>query len=171
MADTGSPRSRAARLRQALPGGASALFGSLAWALVMGASAWLSGAMKAKAFGGSLETLVMTFAFGGLASFVPALIAYRLLGAGRSASQRFSLAFLALAGATIVSTSLTFTLIFRSYYAKWHDGFLTGHWLEQQFVTLASASYQFAVLGLRSFLPLGLAALFTASWLISKKPV
>jgi hypothetical protein len=158
-------------MKQALPGGAAALCGSLAWSLAMGSSAWLSGALKGKAFGGSLGTLVLTFAIGGLAGFVPALFAYRLLRAGKSASQRYALAFLALAAATIVCTSLTFTLIFRSYYAQWHDGILTGHWLEEQFFTLASAGYQFAVLGLRSFLPLGLAALFAASWLLSKKPV
>ena len=131
----------------------------------------LSGALKGKALEGSLETLVLTFSIGGFAGFVPALFVYRLFSRGRSASQRFSLAFLALTAMTIVCTSLTFTLIFRAYYAQWHEAFLTRHWLEQQFFTTASASYQFAVLGLRSFLPLGLAALFLASWQISKKPV
>jgi hypothetical protein len=137
----------------------------------MGASALLSGAARGKAFGGNLETLVLTFFIGGLAGFVPALVIFRLFGAGKTRSQRFALAFLALAGLTIVCTSLTFTIIFRSYYAQWHGDVLTGHWLEQQFFTMASASYQFAVLGLRSFLPLGLFALFGAAWLISKKPV
>jgi hypothetical protein len=137
----------------------------------MSASAFLSGAARGKAFGGSLETLVLTFFIGGLAGFVPALFLFRLFGAGMARSQRFALAFLALSAATIACTSLTFTIIFRSYYAQWHDNFLTGDWLREQFFTFASASYQFGVLGLRSFLPLGLVALFGAAWLISKKPV
>ena len=137
----------------------------------MSVSAFLSGAAKGKAIGGSLETLVMTFFIGGLAGFVPALVVYKLFGGGKTRSQRFALAFIALAASTIACTSLTFTVIFRSYYAQWHDGFLTGDWLREQFFTFASASYQFGVLGLRSFLPLGLGALFGAAWLISKKPV
>ena len=155
----------------ALPGRAAAIFGSLGWSASMGASAWLAGAVKAKAFGGSLEAVVLTFALGGLTGFVPALTAYRLKGAQKSSSQRFALIFLSLAAATSGCTYTFYLLAFRSYYAQWHDEVLTADWFREQFFTTASAGYQFAVLGLRSFLPLGLGALFFASWLISKKPV
>ena len=171
MADKVSPRPRAARLRQALSGFATPLLGSIAWSLAMGASAALSGALKAKAFGGNLEMTVMVFAFGGLAGFAPGLAAFRYLAAGKSRSQRFSLAFLSLAGATLLFTAITFALIFRSYYAQWHETVFSGDWFRQQFFTTASSFYQFAVLGLRSYLPIGLPSLFLASWLISKKPV
>jgi hypothetical protein len=160
-----------ARLRAALPAPRLAVLGSLAWALTMAASAALAGVMKSRAFGGNLETVIAVFGIGGLAGFVPALTAYRLFGRQKTHSQRFSLMFLALTLPTIACTSLTFTLILRSYYAQWHDDFPSPHWFEEQFFTTASSTYQFAVLGLRSFLPLGLPALFFASWLISKKPV
>jgi hypothetical protein len=137
----------------------------------MAASAALAGVMKRWSSGGNLEIVVATFAAGGLAGFAPALFACRFLGAGKTRSQRFALAFLALAAATIACTTLMFTLVLRSYYAQWHDDFPSIDWFEEQFFTTASATYQFAVLGLRSFLPLGLPALFFAAWLISKKPV
>jgi hypothetical protein len=166
-----APSHFAARLNAALPAPALAVFGSLGWASVTGASAALAGLMKSRAFGGNLETVIAVFGIGGLAGFVPALTAYRLFGRQKTHNQRFSLIFLALTLATVACTSLTFTLILRSYYAQWHDDFPSFHWFEEQFFTTASSTYQFAVLGLRSFLPLGLPALFLASWLISKKPV
>ena len=159
------------RLRAALPGPALGFLGSLGWAAAMGASAALAGVMKAWSSGGNLDTVIVIFAIGGLVAFVPALTAYRFLGGQKVRGQRIALAFLTLAAATIVCTSATFTLIFRTYYAQWHDEILTGDWFREQFYTTASSTYQFAVLGLRSFLPLGLPALFAASWLISKKPV
>jgi hypothetical protein len=166
-----APSRFAARLKAALPAPALAVAGSLGWALTMASSAALAGLMRSRAFGGNLETVIAVFGIGGLAGFVPALTAYRLFGRQKSRSQRFSLMFLALTLATVACTSLTFTLILRSYYAQWHDDFPSLHWFEEQFFTTASSTYQFAVLGLRSFLPLGLPALFFAAWLMSKKPV
>ena len=137
----------------------------------MGASAALAGVMKSWAGGGNLVFVTASFAAGGLAAFVPALIAYRMFGARKSRSQRLALIFLALTAATILFTNMAFALIYRTYYAQWHGDFLSGDWLRQQFFTTASSTYQFAVIGLRSYFPLGIAALFFASWLISKKPV
>jgi hypothetical protein len=137
----------------------------------MGASAALAGVMKSWAGGGNLRVVAISFAAGGFAAFVPAFAAYRLFGARKTRSQRFSLAFLTLASATVFFTAITFALIFRSYYAQWHDTVFSGDWFRQQFFTTASSLYQFAVLGLRSYLPIGLPALFAAAWLISRKPV
>jgi hypothetical protein len=166
-----APSRFAERVKAALPSPALAVFGSLAWGAVMCASAALAGVMKSRALNGNFETVIAIFAGGGFVGFVPALTAYRLFGRGKTRSQRFSLLFLALAAATIACTSLSYSLIYRSYYAQWHDDFPSLHWLEEQFFTTASSSYQFAVLGLRLFLPLGIVALFATSWLMSKKPV
>jgi hypothetical protein len=155
----------------ALPGVRLSIFASLAWSIAMAASAAIAGAVKSWSPGGNLQMIIAVFDFGGLAGFVPALTAYRFYAADKARGQRFSLAFLALLATTLLFTWLTYLAIFRSYYAQWHDDFLTGDWLREQFFTTASSAYQFAVLGLRSFLPLGLPALFFASWLISKKPV
>jgi hypothetical protein len=166
-----APARFGARLRAALPSPAFAVFASLAWAMAMAASAALAGAMKSRAFSGNLETVIAVFGAGGLAGFAPALTAYRLFGRHKARGQRFSLMFLALAATTIICTSLAYTLVYRTYYAQWHDDFPSLHWFEEQFFTTASSTYQFAVLGLRSYLPLGIIALFLASWLMSKKPV
>jgi hypothetical protein len=164
-------RRAVSRVHAALPGGVEALFGSLVWAALMGASAWLAGAAAGKSIRGSLSAEIVTFSIGGLAALSPGLFLFRLLGPGKGHGQRFALIFLSLAAATALCTWLTFAVFFRAYYAQWHDDFLTGDWLREQIFTMASAGYQFAVLGLRSFLPLGLPALFLASWHISKKPV
>jgi hypothetical protein len=166
-----APASFGARLRAALPAPAFAVFGSIGWALAMAASAALAGVLKSRAFSGNLETVIAIFGIGGLAGFAPALAAYRLFGGRKARGQRFSLMFLALAAATIICTSLAYTLVYRTYYAQWHDDFPSLHWFEEQFFTTASSTYQFAVLGLRSYLPLGIIALFLTSWVMSKKPV
>jgi hypothetical protein len=50
-----------------------------------------------------------------------------------------------------------FSIIYRNFYAQWHGDPFTRIWLFQLTFTSASALYQFAVLGLRLYLPLGVA--------------
>ena len=71
--------------------------------------------------------------------------------------------FLALSLSTLGTTALLFALDYRSYYASWHEEFGTITWAYQFVFTVAGAIVQFAVLGVRMFLPLGFAALFIVS--------
>ena len=66
-------------------------------------------------------------------------------------------------------TSAIFAVIFRQYYAQWHGDPFTRIWLVQLVFTTASALYQFAVLGIRLYLPVGVIFLFAASWLLADR--
>ena len=48
---------------------------------------------------------------------------------------------------------------YRLFYARWHAPFGTRTWVYQFTFTSASAVYQFIVMGIRLYLPLGFAAL------------
>ncbi len=56
-----------------------------------------------------------------------------------------------------------FALQYRSYYAQWHEPALTIAWSIQFVHTVATAFYQFIVLGIRLYFPLGFIALALAS--------
>jgi len=81
----------------------------------------------------------------------------------------FAAAFLCLTVFTIAVTSMIFALILRNFYAQWHGDPLSKLWLVQFAFTTASALYQFAVMGIRLYLPLGVMFLFGASWLLANR--
>lgn len=110
-----------------------------------------------------IGTNVVLFAFGGAIAFPIALYLARLLAVGARAEPAFATAFVSLAAATIGFTALFFALDYRSYYAQWHAEPLTRFWAIQFIHTSAGAVYQFAVLGLRLYFPLGFIALFAGS--------
>ncbi|MNY76595.1 hypothetical protein D3C86_2162310 [compost metagenome] len=61
---------------------------------------------------------------------------------------------------------MLFALDYRAFYARWHADAGTRAWLYQFAFTSLVAFYQFLVLGIRLYLPVGGAALLAASlWL------
>lgn len=56
-----------------------------------------------------------------------------------------------------------FALQYRSYYAEWHASAFTPTWAFEFAFTMLTALYQFVVLGMRLYFPLGFAALVAAS--------
>ncbi|MCA0057672.1 hypothetical protein, partial [Mesorhizobium sp. B261B1A] len=68
-----------------------------------------------------------------------------------------------LAAATIGLTAGLYALQYRSYYAAWHAPTFTLTWGLQFVFTMAVALYQFVVLGIRLYFPIGFLALFAAS--------
>ncbi|TIU13037.1 MAG: hypothetical protein E5W40_08905, partial [Mesorhizobium sp.] len=72
-------------------------------------------------------------------------------------------AFVCLLATTISFTGGLFALHYRSYYAQWHEPALTIAWSIQFVHTVATAFYQFIVLGIRLYFPLGFIALALAS--------
>ncbi|MGI2032100.1 hypothetical protein ACRQ1B_06870 [Rhizobium panacihumi] len=76
-----------------------------------------------------------------------------------------AIAITALAAGTVFVTAGLFALEYRSFYAQWHAEPPSHIWLLQFLFTSASAYYQFAVMALRLYLPLGPVFLAAAAWL------
>jgi hypothetical protein len=67
-----------------------------------------------------------------------------------------------LATVTIGLTALAYAIQYRLYYSEWHDDPFTIRWIFEVGFTTLAAMYQFAVMGMSLFLPLGLVALLAA---------
>lgn len=165
-----SPMGLAARIRAALPTWPVALGGSLAWAILMGASAALGLWLRAWETRAHIAEVMALFAGGGAVAFLPGLVVARLMAGERPRGAVFAAVFLALSLATIGITAAAYVLIYRSYYATWHAPAFTITWTFQQVFTTLGALGQFAVLGLRLYFPLGFAALVAAGVLFSRPP-
>ncbi|MGX5828839.1 hypothetical protein [Mesorhizobium sp. 43Arga] len=150
-------------VRRALPGWRAALFGSLSWAVTMGASALINLLLDDWMTPEKIRTVSLLFAGGGAPAFPVGLFAARLVSLGRSREVAFAAAMVCLAAATIGLTDGLYALQYRSYYAEWHAPVFTLTWGFQLAFTMAVASYQFVVLGIRLYFPLGFIALFAAS--------
>lgn len=99
---------------------------------------------------------------GGLLAFVPTLFVVNFL-APRPGIARIVVMGVLLSLATIIMTSGVMALVFRSYFSQWHAPFLTRSWMWQQLFTVAGAVYQYLVIGLRFYMPVGIMALILAS--------
>lgn len=152
-----------ARLSDAWPGWRVAVGGSLAWALAMGIVAIVELAWSGWYEPSRIAFIALFFAAGGLVAFLPAVCFGRLLSRGR-ADAGFAATFLALAIATVGLTGFLIGLQYREYYAAWHEPPFTVIWVFQFIFTVGSAVYQFLVLGLRIYVPLGLLLLLAVSF-------
>lgn len=135
----------------------------LFWGVAMGASALLMLVLENWETPQKIRTVTALFALGGAAAFPLGLILARFLSYRRRRETAFAAAFLSLAFATVGVTAGLFALQYRDYYAQWHADTFTGIWFLQFAYTIAAALYQFSVLGLRLFFPLGFIALIAAS--------
>ncbi|MBZ9703721.1 MULTISPECIES: hypothetical protein [unclassified Mesorhizobium] len=151
------------RLRGAIPTPGTALLGALLWAATMGASALLNLLLESWVTPDKIRTVTLLFAGGGALAFPVGLFAARLVSRGRSWEVAFAAAFVGLAAATIGLTAGLYALQYRSYYAAWHAPTFTLTWGLQFVFTMAVALYQFVVLGIRLYFPIGFLALFAAS--------
>jgi len=138
------------------------LAGTLAWAVAMGASSALSLSGRDWQSDDARFSVVILFGLGALVAYAPATIIAQHLG-GRRAETRFAAHMVLLAGATIGLTAFFFGYWYRLYYARWHEPAFSIGWTFQYVFTLAAAFYHFLVLGLRMYMPLGLAALLAFS--------
>jgi hypothetical protein len=159
------------RLLAARPGWQDALFGAIGWgaAMAISAQAWLWLSMAALT---SHYWSLTALAFAGAALAWPlGLAAFRFLAFGKGRETAFAAAFLCLAVFTIGITSVLFAIIYRTFYAQWHGDPFSKIWLVQLAFTSASALYQFAVIGIRLYLPLGVIFLFAASFLLASRHI
>ncbi|MGD9914344.1 MAG: hypothetical protein AB7S80_09690 [Rhizobiaceae bacterium] len=119
---------------------------------------------------GAILAIVLVFAIGAVVAFWPAAYLARLVAGRRRFEVRFAAALLALALLTIGCIAAIYAWDYRAYYAQWHAPFGSVTWGYQQFFTTAAALYQFAVLGMRLFFPLGFVALFAFAYWIARMP-
>lgn len=110
-----------------------------------------------------IRVVAVFYALGGALAFPFGLFLARLVSAGMRRETAFAAMLLSLAVATMAVTAGLFSLQYRSYYAQWHADAFTRIWFLQFVFTVAAALYQFAVLGLRLYFPIGFVALLAVS--------
>jgi hypothetical protein len=112
---------------------------------------------------GAAHRLIGVFALGALIAFPVGRYALTFVPVRWRTSQRFATAFVVLGAATVGFTSLLVAFDFLNYYSEWHDEGMTRRRFFETVTTILSACYQFLVLGMRHFLPVGFLALAAAS--------
>lgn len=156
-----STSSRRHLLRDALRPAGKAVVGAVLWGLAMAASAFLN--LYHWETPGRIRFVVLLYALGGALAFPVGLTLARLASRGRHWETALAAAFICLLGATLAFTGGLFALQYRSYYAEWHAPAFTLTWAFEFVFTVLTALYQFVVLGVRLYFPLGFAALVAAS--------
>jgi hypothetical protein len=141
--------------------------GAVLWALVMGASAWLKLDMEGWQTSASIRSVVLIFFAGGLIAF-PLALAVAVLVSPRP-QARFSAALIALTAFSAGASAAIYGLQYRLYYSQWHGEPFSVGWTYQTVFTFAAGVYQFLVLGLRLYFPLGFLALFAASYWFARR--
>ncbi|WP_421913358.1 hypothetical protein [Mesorhizobium sp.] len=109
-----------------------------------------------------IRLISLLFASGGAIAFPVALFLARLVSLGRQREVALAAGLVCLVASTIGLTGGLFALQYRSYYAEWHAPAFTVTWAFQFSFTVLIALYQFAVLGIRLYLPFGFVALAVA---------
>ena len=168
---SGRGRIRNLRLRivASLPSLPEILLGSPLWGLTMAVSCLVALFLRHGAETAHLRSILLLFFCGGLIAWPLALVLGRFCALGRRRETRFAAFFLCLTVFTVAATAFLFALDYRLFYARWHAPFGSRIWAYQFVFTLAGAVYQFLVMGLRLYLPLGFAALgLTSLWLADR---
>jgi hypothetical protein len=159
-----------ARLRAAAPSAGVTFVGAAVWGLAIAACAAYG--LYADGWQTTARTreVLIIYVAGAFASFPLALYAARFLALGRSRDVAFAAFLLALGCITIGITATIYALDYRNYYTQWHAEPFTVTWMFQFGFTVAGALYQFAVLGLRLYMPFGLLALLVAAIWFARQP-
>lgn len=144
---------------------------SLGWAGAMMASAALNLFLLHRAPDKNTQLLVLFFGLGGLIALPLSAFIVRWMPTNWRVGQKFAFAFITLLLITLGLTSFIFALHFRIYFAQWHDDEYSRRFMFETVFTILSAIYQFLVLALRLYLPLGLVALLGASWGFATKRI
>jgi hypothetical protein len=162
-----TPTAMRQRLVRAVPPVKSTIAGALLWGCGMALSLLVGLEIIVGGLTSHRMALTGLYFAGGVLAFPVAIFLIRLLALRQSAEIRFSAAFVSLTATTIGGTAGLFAVIYWSYYVPWNGEPWSAVWLHQLTFAVASALYQFAVLGTRYCLPLGIVVLFATSlWLV-----
>lgn len=159
------------RLCSSLPNAREILVGGPVWGAMMALSSLLALYLRNGAQTYHIGSILILFFCGGVIAWPCALFLGRFGAIGRGSETRFAAFFLCLTVCTITATAFLFAMDYRLFYAQWHQPFGTRIWMYQFVFTSAAAVYQFVVMGIRLYLPVGFAALALASlWLARRMP-
>lgn len=142
--------------------------GSLVWGMLMAASAVVSLYFRNRLETDHLAQLLVLYLAGGMLAWPFVVFAARLVARNAGLETRFAACLVLLATGTVAMTAFLFAMDYRLFYSQWHQPLLTKTGLRQVFGTFASAVYQFAVLGLGLYLPVGLPVLAAVSLWLAK---
>ncbi|WP_246800742.1 hypothetical protein [Mesorhizobium amorphae] len=146
-----------------MPSLRTAFLGAVLWGATMGASALINLLLDDWETPAKIRFVSLLYAAGGVLAFPVGLFLARLVSRGRHWEVALAAAFVCLLAATLAFTGGLFALQYRSYYAEWHAPAFTITWAFELVFTGLTALYQFVVLGIRLYFPLGFAALAVAS--------
>lgn len=158
------------RLRAAMPTRRELLLGMPIWGLLMVVSALIALLLREGGATFQLTKILALYFAGGVIAWPFSILIGRFFALGRSVETRFAAYFLCFTVLTITATAFLFALDYRLFFQQWHAPFGTRIWIYQFVYTSASASYQFVVMGVRLYLPFGLAALVVASLWLAMRP-
>ncbi|ACE91336.1 hypothetical protein AMC90_CH02327 [Rhizobium phaseoli] len=160
---------RRSRIRAAWPPYPDLVAGAPLWGMQMLVSAMLGLYLRNGLETSRLAEVAALYFLGGLLAWPFALPTARFLAYGKPPEARFAAFFVILIAATIAMTAFLFAMEYRIFYSRWHAPFGSGIWVFQFIFTSISAVYQFLVIGLRLFLPLGLVCLVASSYYLAKR--
>jgi len=143
--------------------------GAIGWGMAMSASALTALYLRNGLLTSHVTALTLVYFFGGALSWPILVPLARRFTRYRPTSARFAAFFLVLAIGTAAMTAFLFAMDYRWFYSRWHAPFGSLIWTFQFLFTGASAIYQFAVLGLTLFLPLGLLCLIAVSAYLARQ--
>ncbi|PYE37065.1 hypothetical protein C8J35_101334 [Rhizobium sp. PP-F2F-G38] len=159
-------RTVADRLRAGWQGMRRHLLLAPTWGLLMSLCALASLFLHGRAGTGHTVSVLVLYFVGGMLALPISIFVSRALSLGRRAETRFACMFLCLTLLTIGMTAFLFAMQYRLFFSRWHAPFATRIWFYQFAFTSAGAVYQFIVMGVRLYLPIGLPALLGMSlWL------
>jgi hypothetical protein len=157
------------RMKAAYPPYPDLILGALLWGIQM-----LASSMSALYFRNSMETshtgdIAILYFAGGLLCWPFMLLFGRFFAHRQRIETRFAAFFVSLSTCTILMTAFLFAMDYRIFYSRWHAPAGSLIWFFQLIFTGASSVYQFAVLGLPLFFPLGFLCLLATSFILAKR--
>lgn len=147
------------------------MLGTIAWSAVNTLSVIASLAMQGRGIASNADKLVLIFSLGAALAYPLSRVLLYFTPHKWQPTQRFAAAFITLCGMTVGLTALLFAYQFQQYYAQWHDDHFSKRLVFETVFTILSACYQFLVLALRNYFPIGLIGLLGASWLFAIKRI
>ena len=140
--------------------------------MAVAANCYLALSLRFDLIKDQILAILSIYALGAFSAFTLTLIVAKLFGSYFASLPRwlvFGLILFTLTTLTIFITAGYFALEYRRFYAAWHAPVFSKVWFFEQAFTTLGAYYQFAVLGLRLYLPATPFIVFLASIILSRR--